>query len=67
MKFDQVIKHFGSQVALADALGVKQPAVSNWKTRGSIPHLQQLRIEALTEGKIKARPLIQKKRTVSRA
>lgn len=65
MKFDQVIKIFGSQAALADALGVKQPAVSNWKTRGKIPHLQQLRIELITKGKLKAQPLL-RKRTVSR-
>lgn len=68
MKIDNAIKHFGSQVALADALGVQQPAVSMWKTRGKIPHLQQLRIEHLTNGKLKAQPLMasKKKQTVSR-
>lgn len=68
MKIDQVIKHFGSQVAAADALGVQQPTISNWKTRGRIPHIQQLRIEHLTNGKLKAQPLMPSKarRTVSR-
>lgn len=68
MKIDQVIKHFGSQVAAADALGVQQPTISNWKTRGRIPHIQQLRIEHVTEGKLKAQPLMPSKarRTVSR-
>lgn len=68
MKIDQVIKHFGSQVAAADALGVQQPTISNWKTRGRIPHIQQLRIEHVTEGKLKAQPLMSSKarRTVSR-
>jgi len=66
MKIDQVIKHFGSQALLAEALGVKQPAVSNWKKRGQIPHIQQLRIEHVTKGKLKATPLMAK-RTVSRA
>lgn len=68
MKIDQVIKHFGSQVAAADALGVQQPTISNWKTRGRIPHIQQLRIEHLTAGKLKAQPLMPAKarRTVSR-
>jgi DNA-binding transcriptional regulator YdaS (Cro superfamily) len=68
MKIDQAIAHFGSQVALANALGVQQPAVSMWKSRGAIPHLQQIRIEHLTKGKLKAKPLLplKGKRTVSR-
>lgn len=68
MKIDQVIAHFGSQVAAADALGVQQPTISNWKTRGRIPHIQQLKIELLTKGKLKAKPLLppKAKRTVSR-
>jgi DNA-binding transcriptional regulator YdaS (Cro superfamily) len=61
MKIEQAIKHFGSQVALADALGVQQPAVSMWKTRGKIPHLQQIRIEHLTQGALKAKPLMSRK------
>ncbi len=68
MKFDELIAHFGSQVAAADALGVTQPTLSNWKTRGRIPHLQQLRIEHHTGGKLRAAPEIlkTKKRKVSR-
>jgi DNA-binding transcriptional regulator YdaS (Cro superfamily) len=68
MKIDNAIAHFGSQVALADALGVQQPAVSMWKSRGAIPHLQQIRIEHLTKGKLKAKPLLpaKGKRKVSR-
>lgn len=66
MKFDQLIDHFGSQVAAADALGVTQPTLSNWKKRGRIPHLQQLRIEHVTRGKLKAHPEILKARKVSR-
>jgi DNA-binding transcriptional regulator YdaS (Cro superfamily) len=65
MKFEQLIKHFGSQVMAADAIGVTQPTLSNWKKRGSIPHLQQLRIEHVTKGKLKAAADILK-RKVSR-
>ena len=54
MKIDNVIKHFGSQVAAATALGVTQPTISNWKSRGKIPKLQQLRIEHITSGKLRA-------------
>lgn len=67
MKFDKVIKHFGSQVAAAEALQVTQPTISNWKKRGKIPHLQQVRIEQLSGGALKAEPLFKKnKRNVSR-
>lgn len=65
MKIEQVIKHFGSQVILAEAVGVSQPCVSNWRKRGKIPHLQQIRIEHVTKGKLKASPDILK-RKVSR-
>jgi predicted XRE-type DNA-binding protein len=54
MKIDHVIKHFGSQAAAASALGCTQPTISNWKKRGKIPKLQQLRIQHLTDGKLRA-------------
>lgn len=54
MKIDKVIAFFGSQVAVAQALGVQQPTISNWRTRGHIPHLQQLRLEHITNGELKA-------------
>lgn len=62
MNFDQIIQHYGSQVAAAEALGVTQPTLSNWKKRGRIPQLQQLRIEHLTRGKLKASPDILSKK-----
>lgn len=65
MKFEKLIAHFGSQVLAAAALGVTQPTLSNWKKRGRIPYLQQLRIEHVTKGKLKANPEILK-RKVSR-
>lgn len=54
MKIQQALKHFGTQVSLASSLNVTQPCVSGWVKRGKIPHLQQLRLEALTGGKLKA-------------
>lgn len=56
MDVDQVIKYFGTQVEAAKQLGVTQPTLSNWRSRGRIPKLQQLRIEHLTRGKIRASP-----------
>lgn len=49
-----VVRHFGTQVKAAKALGITQPSVSNWLSRGAVPPLQQFRIEKLTRGKLKA-------------
>lgn len=54
MKLEKVLKIYGTQVATAQALGLSQPTIANWRRRGAIPPLQQLRIEAITGGKLKA-------------
>jgi hypothetical protein len=52
MTKDQAVKHFGTQVLLAQALGMSQGSVSLW---GEFPpELRQLQIEALTAGALKA-------------
>jgi hypothetical protein len=55
MTKDQAIKEFGTQVRLAEALGIKsQGSVAAW---GEFPPpLRQLQIEALTLGKLRAEP-----------
>ncbi len=54
MQLDKVLKHFDvNTVGLADMLGMSQPAISNWRRRGRIPHLQQLRIAELSGGVLK--------------
>ena len=37
MDFEKIIRVFGSQKALADALQIDQSTVSQWKKRKSIP------------------------------
>lgn len=54
MDIARVIAFFGSQAKLAEAMRVTQPAISNWKKRQRIPALQQLKIEAHTNGTLKA-------------
>ena len=54
MTYDDILKHFGTQVAAAESLGIFQSNVSDWKARGSIPELRQLQLEALTAGTLKA-------------
>ena len=52
MKTSDVKAHYGSQYAIAKALGIKQPSVAAW---GSYPPaLRQLQLEAITGGKLKA-------------
>lgn len=56
--FDDLVKHFGSQQATADALGVKQGTVSGW-VRGLHGCTAEVAIKAeiATKGLIKARDL----------
>ena len=49
-----MIEHFGSQKAVSDALDLSQPSISDWGRIGSIPHIRQLQLEALTNGALKA-------------
>jgi len=50
----QCLHHFGSQRALARAIGVSEPSVSLWFTANRIPALSQLRIEEATLGVLRA-------------
>jgi len=52
MKTTDALTYFGSQHAIAKALGIKQPSVANW---GEFPpELRQLQIQALTKRALKA-------------
>ena len=54
MTKDQAVQHFGTQVLLAQALGMSQGSVSLW---GEFPPaLRQLQLEAVTGGALKAEP-----------
>jgi DNA-binding transcriptional regulator YdaS (Cro superfamily) len=59
IKFDA----FGTQSALARALGIDQSSVATWKEYP--PPLRQLQIEALTRGALKAEPDCDKYRVAS--
>ena len=48
------VNHFGSQKALAEALGITQPSVAEW---GEFPPpLRQIQIQAVTCGELEAEP-----------
>ena len=54
MTKDQVLKRYGSQLKIAEALGISQPSVSAWTD--PIPELRQLQLERLTAGELRAGP-----------
>lgn len=56
MNYDDVIAHWGTQAAAAEAIGVSQATICRWHTQlnGRIPVLQQLWIETLTQGALRA-------------
>jgi DNA-binding transcriptional regulator YdaS (Cro superfamily) len=54
MTLDQAIDYVGSQKELAYLLGVSESAISNWKVRSCIPTGQQLKLEIMTQGRIRA-------------
>jgi DNA-binding transcriptional regulator YdaS (Cro superfamily) len=53
---ERTIKHFGSQSAVARALGLTYQAVQHWET---IPTKWALEIEKKTDGKITAREVLE--------
>jgi hypothetical protein len=50
----QAIKHYGTQVELASALGITQASVSEWGDYP--PKLRQLQLQQITRGRLKAEP-----------
>jgi DNA-binding transcriptional regulator YdaS (Cro superfamily) len=53
MRKSEAVKFFGTQWALARALGLTQSTVAEWAEEG-IPGLRQLQIQYLTRGKLRA-------------
>lgn len=53
MTKQEAVSHFGSQLALAKAIGLGQSTVAGWN---AIPGIHQLKIEEVTEGALLADP-----------
>ena len=51
---EQVIKHYGSESAAADALKMTRQIINLWKLRKSIPVRTQAFIQVKTNGALKA-------------
>lgn len=56
MRKTDVVEHFGSQRALAAALGITEQAVSLWDDEKPIPEGRAYQIESITHGKLKVQP-----------
>jgi DNA-binding transcriptional regulator YdaS (Cro superfamily) len=56
MTFNEAVQYYGSQVKLAEALGVKRQAVLNWWYRAGkvLPPYVQIFLEYETNGDLKA-------------
>lgn len=54
MNIQDLISHFGSQAAIAKALGTSDQVVSAWKSKNRIPLGRQYEIQILTAGKLRA-------------
>jgi predicted site-specific integrase-resolvase len=54
MKTSDLLNHFKTQQAVADALGIAQASIAKWIRRGYVPHLRQLQLENFTRGALKA-------------
>jgi hypothetical protein len=52
MKTEDVVKYFGTKVAVAKALGIKKQAISQWGELVPIGRAYQLHV--ITKGKLKA-------------
>lgn len=56
MTYDEALSRFGTQTALADALGITQSTVSAW--RRTVPARYQYQLEVITAGELRAeRPI----------
>ena len=53
MKPIELVRHYGTQVRAAAALGVSQPTISGWIVSGQMPPLRQYQAQRLTRGKLK--------------
>lgn len=58
MKFSTALKHYKTQRAIAQALGIKDQAVGQWKEKDRIPLKRARQLEALTDGKLKIDPQV---------
>lgn len=55
---EALLKAFGSQKAISDALGITESAVSQWFKAGKVPVSRALEIVRITKGKVKLKEMV---------
>jgi len=54
MTIEEVYSHFGSGANVGRALGLTRQAFNIWRKRGYVPYKNQVALERLTNGQLKA-------------
>jgi len=54
MGIEESVKFFGSGNKLCKALGLTRQNLTDWRRKGYIPMIQQMRLERVTGGKLKS-------------
>jgi hypothetical protein len=54
MTIDEVLNHFKSEYRVCQLLGIGRQNFTYWKKKGYITYMQQLELEKLSEGELKA-------------
>ncbi len=54
MTLDELIDYYGSGRKACEALGVVPQNYTRWKRENKIPYVQQMRLEKITEGVLRA-------------
>jgi hypothetical protein len=54
MSPSELIAHYKTKAAVADAIGVDRQVVQGWFERGKVPLEQQTKLEVATDGRLKA-------------
>ncbi len=50
----QVLQYYGSQANASRQLGIKQPSIHEWISKGRVPLLRQYQVQVLTDGMLTA-------------
>ena len=54
MTIDEVLNHYKSEYKICQLLGISRQNFTYWKKKGYITYMQQVAIERLSNGKLKA-------------
>jgi len=67
MTYDQVVKHFGTEQGVADALGISRQAVNLWKHAENqlVSEGMAYKIQVITAGRMRVDPAIYRRKRMT--